>query len=560
MATPLPQETVSETQHVGNDMLSLLPLELKHQILDSLSARDVINLRLVSSVWAVLGEELFFKDGFTVRPHLNDMARLEMASKHPGIAKSITSLTFYMGDMSFEQFADAVKRKSWKGDLKKVWEIIDRMYSAPMFNRHCNERILSEVLPRLPNLTSLTATSIKYPFMGCGVDLLRAWKSMMDYSQDFEEYDEVSFHDTSLSTRRYTSVLSAAQHLKSPITKLVLDPLPADFFVTYDEMSVDEDDGQHEIDKFLDPSKQTIFEKLVSHVQDLQMGMMGFSFRYNDSALAAALGDVFGTMKQLRYLDLTWDLADAQVLRFAKVWQSRFLRATWPHLERLRLRKTEFDDVAILPFLRKHSSTLKYLELTEDAVQVDIEQTRTFRDLLTGFREHLKLEKFQFLVTEGDQPIYDRNWDRVDSIENLTWREMAEMHYRHNRVKDAQLLEWFVLGKISWPMKNDHPDFDAVYHPWKRLSAEQIRQGMEDSLIDIDSLIEDEWESDVSEEYVDEDEDEVEVEFEDEDENGDEEDDDDEGYSDLDAEEQDTQFGQLGHFGQLSHLLTLGYL
>lgn len=66
------------------DHHSALPVELENMIIDHLPAKDCIHFRLVSREFVEVCVKSVFLDGiFTVRPHLEDMARLNAASLIP---------------------------------------------------------------------------------------------------------------------------------------------------------------------------------------------------------------------------------------------------------------------------------------------------------------------------------------------------------------------------------------------------------------------------------------------------------------------------------------------
>jgi hypothetical protein len=488
------------------DRLSLLPKELKDQIMENMFCKDIITMRLMSRAWALLGAENFFRDGFTIRPHLDDMTRLEGASQHPVISKTIRSIAIFMGDMEPEHLLDAIDRKVIKKDQRKAHDIADRMFHSQLFSRHCSKPLLCEILPRLPNLSSLTATSAQYPFAGCGVDLLWAWRMMIDPEYSIHEYEEMTYHDSDTAKERYHAILESSQNLASPLHKLVLDRLPVDCLVKLLkpewllEGGIDSEDAEDEDwEMELDPSRMALLGNLFSKVRELHFGIFGLRDEYENTELARALGDVFGKAHKLTTLILDWEIADSQTGSFNEAWQKQFVRHTWPQLEILRLRKTEIADELLLSFLKRHASTLKYLDLTDMAVDIQSEAGRTYKDFLTELRDNLKkLEKFQLVIDEeADLPIYDKDWLPVRRLSSVSFNFEETLH-TPMRVKDGQLLEWYVLGKSEWPMREDDPDFETEFGLWTRLPVDVIKAGLKDREaigdVDLEGLVEDEWE------------------------------------------------------------------
>jgi hypothetical protein len=109
-------------------------------------------MRLVSNVWSEIGARYMFRDGLTVRTHRRDIKRLSAPSKHSLIASSIESITIFLGDMNTQEFSDVMMREgqNWNGTLEAY--------------RDRGKRILDSILPRLENLNSITATTLRCPY------------------------------------------------------------------------------------------------------------------------------------------------------------------------------------------------------------------------------------------------------------------------------------------------------------------------------------------------------------------------------------------------------------
>src|SRR4051794_13814937 len=109
-----PSRTMSPHVLSSRDFISQVPLELKSHILKLLPDEYVPSLRLTARAWADAGAEYMFKDGFTIRPHLADMRRLEEVSKSPHIAKGIKTIVIFMGDMRAMDFMKSLGKEESK--------------------------------------------------------------------------------------------------------------------------------------------------------------------------------------------------------------------------------------------------------------------------------------------------------------------------------------------------------------------------------------------------------------------------------------------------------------
>ena len=136
-----------------------------------------------------------------------------------------------------------------------------------------------------------------------------------------------------------------------------------------------------------------------------------------------------------------------------------FFKSRWTVLQSLRLRFLRAYESNLLPFLREHSATLKYLHLSDWALVINHENcppdectSMSYREILTNIRDSLTLEKFELLIDEErDKPIYDAEWNEFED------------KFQPNSLKNAILLEWYVQDMIEWPMQRDNPYDNAEY-------------------------------------------------------------------------------------------------
>jgi hypothetical protein len=101
---------------------------------------------------------------------------------------------------------------------------------------------------------------------------------------------------------------------------------------------------------------------------------------------------------------------------------------------------------------------------------------QSVRNLLTTFRNNLRLEKLQFLCADWlvrNDEIYDENWNDAGKNHNVAnnplemevqyWRETGKIS---PSTSNTRLLEMYVLGFCDWPMAEEIPE---VWEDWMRL-------------------------------------------------------------------------------------------
>jgi hypothetical protein len=504
MAPPPGKDSISNPTHSSSFLA--LPPELKIQIVKILDVSDIAHLRLMSRDWAEVGAPELFKHGFSLRPHRDDMARLQSVCKHPEIAKGIKHLDIYMGDMSKQQFADAVSRQRYlsKKDFKALSKVFDKVFSDPI-SKHCNKSMLEQAFSQLPNLTSITATSSRFPFSTFPEPAPRknpssllagpfheVWDTLED---EFDQYERTNFFDKEVSVERYSSILLASLKLQTPLQVLVLDSLPIDCFIHPPENSSHYSDVEWFPDTpparvTVDTTKVEEMTKAVADVRDLQIGLIGSGSKdneYSNPFLGRVLGEFIGSMQHLRSLQVEFLVDDSISPDFAVAWERGFYKNYFPHIEDLRMTRLDSHEKMVTPFIIKHSSTLKRLHLGFDAVWLDLDaemeadEARSWKDVFTEYKERLpNLQIFEYLEDSSDpQRIYDDNWRPIPIAKN-------------KRVPNAKLLELFVLGKCPWPMASDNP---RGWRGWKPKFMGSHLDFMNLSPGELDSLLGGDWET-----------------------------------------------------------------
>ncbi|KAH8594852.1 hypothetical protein B0O99DRAFT_594906 [Bisporella sp. PMI_857] len=225
----------------AKDIFSTIPTELKLQIMENLCSTDILNVRLTSKECAKLGAEYMFKDGFTVRPHLRDMARLEKVSNNSLMAGSVKCLTLFTGDMHITDLSSAVtayikwpgRRQFVSGRLlhdhrprtrrprspTAIHKVLKNTFSMESLEAHCNRARLQEILPRFRNLSEIIITSTRFPFAGVGNGLKAVWGQIAGFHEDIVKpecfshmlYRGAPFQQREIVTMRYWDILLAAQ-------------------------------------------------------------------------------------------------------------------------------------------------------------------------------------------------------------------------------------------------------------------------------------------------------------------------------------------------------------
>ncbi|PVH80051.1 hypothetical protein DL98DRAFT_515748 [Cadophora sp. DSE1049] len=473
-ATPEPDKDSNKT-----NAFMKLPLELKLQIVEFLPTRDIPSIRMVSESWAAAGAPSMFRDGFTVRPHLDDMDRLCQVVTKPEIAKGIRYIEFFAGDVDREQLADAIDRQDQRlkyatgGQLSKVWKQVYAIFDEARFKKHCKAGILDTCLPLLPNLEYLKINSLNCPLRDIENPFCIAWADM-EADFDFEDETASHFLDSAVSIERYSDILTSAMNCKS-IQKLDLDCFPIDYF-RKDEFA-NHIPGDPVL-AALQPTPQ--LKDQLSHITDLGMAIVGAGHPMPyDSQMGHKMAQLLGCFQNLTSLDLSYEEADDETDECLLGFEDTFYRLKYPHLHSLRISGCDSTEEDLGKFLFAHKRTLRYLHIGEAGCTPE---ERTWKDVLTDLRDHLSLEKFELYVPEAEGRIYDVNWKPVVSDGGK------------GKIKDAKLLELYVLGKCPWPMAEAKPRGEG----WKR------KFGAEDMMLldlgeeELRDLLGEDWETDGS--------------------------------------------------------------
>ncbi|KAL5322800.1 hypothetical protein ACEPPN_010777 [Leptodophora sp. 'Broadleaf-Isolate-01'] len=472
-ATPEPDKESNKS-----NLFMQLPLELKLQIVEFLPTRDIPSIRLISEPWAAAGAPSIFRNGFTVRPHLDDMDRLCEACTHPEIAKGIRHIEFFAGDMEEQLLSDAIAREQQRltyatgGQLTKVWKQVDAIFDHTRFQKHCNAAILDKCLPLLPNLESLKVTSVECPIRGIEMPFSILWASL---EEDFDAENEDLSHFLNPHTciERYSSILSSAIKCKS-ITRIDLDSFPIDCF----RFHYHKPSGHYFTEATcadLIPSPE--LKENLSHITDLHISIIGMGSPYHYSPkIGRRMAEFLGCFQNLHSLDLSYEEADDETDECLMALEDSFYRLKFPHLHSLRTAGCDSTEESLGKFLFAHKRTLRNLHIGEAGCTPE---ENTWKDVLTDLRDHLSLKKFELYVPEAEGRIYDANWKSVVSDGK-------------GKIKDVKLLELYVLGKCPWPMAESNPREGG----WKR------KFGAEDMMLldlgedELKDLLGEEWETD----------------------------------------------------------------
>ena len=441
--------------------LSSLSNELKLAIIDLLDVKAVLKLRLVSRLWVDLcSHEQMFKEGFSIRPHRDDVTRLFLLVENRALAQSIRKVCIYIGDLNDETFR-ASQVVIDGGNAVSAAERRTLHYLRPQIRKDFLGKIqdfsLAIALQKLPNLTSLVITSMDYPFQGLG--LRRIWDEWRVAERHMDETD--TDRDRDLASSRWTLLLMSILLAQLPLRKLVLDSI----FIGTQMFRV--------IERF----PEQIWWTSTKCVEDLKIGYTGsFAHFYINNSTAQHMGEFVGTMRGLRSLDFTLRMEGIHNQGFYTEFQNSFYRNDWPYLESLRLKYTESPPDLLLPFLTRHASSLRRLHLGESSIdrrdlnnlaygnfsdlnQLEIE----WQALLSAFRDNLALTHFELTLMGYSERIYDDSWNEIPGTE----------------ASETKVLERYVLGEGPWPMDSSKPEVDlrCEHLEWEFLApGEESRQ------------------------------------------------------------------------------------
>ncbi|KAH9214695.1 hypothetical protein DL95DRAFT_389404 [Leptodontidium sp. 2 PMI_412] len=298
------------------------------------------------------------------------------------------------------------------------------------------------------------------------------WASL---EEDFDAENEDLSHFLNPHTciERYSSILSSAIKCKS-ITRIDLDSFPIDCF----RFHYHKPSGHYFTEATcadLIPSPE--LKENLSHITDLHISIIGMGSPYHYSPkIGRRMAEFLGCFQNLHSLDLSYEEADDETDECLMALEDSFYRLKFPHLHSLRTAGCDSTEESLGKFLFAHKRTLRNLHIGEAGCTPE---ENTWKDVLTDLRDHLSLKKFELYVPEAEGRIYDANWKSVVSDGK-------------GKIKDAKLLELYVLGKCPWPMAESNPREGG----WKR------KFGAEDMMLldlgedELKDLLGEEWETD----------------------------------------------------------------
>ncbi|KAH7348398.1 hypothetical protein BKA65DRAFT_536447 [Rhexocercosporidium sp. MPI-PUGE-AT-0058] len=471
LATPEPDKESNKSK-----TFMQLPLELKLQIVEYIPTRDIPNIRMISESWAAAGAPSMFRNGFTVRPHLDDMDRLCEVCTNPEIAKGIRHIEFFAGDMDEELLANAIAREQQRliyatgGQLSKVWKQIDAIFDQTRFQKHCNAAILDRCFPLLPNLHSLKVTSLECPVRGIETPFCILWATLEEeFDADNEELSHFLHPETSIE--RYSSILWSAKLCKS-ITKIDLDSFPIDYFRDHRQLHFP---IPRPYDKALTPGPR--LRESLSHITNLRISIIGMGEPHPYiPKIGRKMAEFLGCFKNLHSLDLSYEEADDESDECLSGFEDSFYRLKFPHLHSFRTAGCDSTEESLGKFLFAHKRTLRNLHIGE-AGCTPLE--KTWKDVLTDLRDYMSLQKFELYDPDYEGRIYDANWKSVVP-------DVKE------KIKDAKLLELYVLRKCPWPMAESNPREGG----WKRKFGAEDMKLLDLGEEELRDLLGEEWETD----------------------------------------------------------------
>jgi hypothetical protein len=91
----------------------------------------------------------------------------------------------------------------------------------------------------------------------------------------------------------------------------------------------------------------------------------------------------------------------------------------------------------------------------------------------------MQLEKLQYLVEWEEERIYDQEWNSIPGkpCEFLNEPYLFKMYQPNSVIQDAKLLEFYILGKLEWPMMAENHERACE---WPRLPRADVLAGLTD--------------------------------------------------------------------------------
>jgi hypothetical protein len=450
-----------------------LPLKCILKVVESLSVRDVENLRLtcrelaassIQGLFTVTNAGSIERGVLSIRPNINGMSKLVQVSRYPPAAEHIKCVKIFTGDIDsdwlldsatkrFESGPDATKRHHQLTEFLKVMELTSSTY--------CNYSTLCAAFAAFVNVDSLIITSKRCPVVQEDILLNKTWSvSLALSSSNSQAYKAVT------TIRRYESILlAAAGHLKKHLNTLVVDMLPLHVFPTVGNERNLFDLG---IDLDVHECLHLVIPDLFSRIQYLCIALARPNLlRASGEDVQARLSSMLETMSSmhdLRYFDI--EFHETYILESMKGWIGSFYSSHWPHLKSLRISGLRSPRALLSGFVLRHSSCLRNLSITQcldsyephhaSSMPTDrygeqnpIVLGLSIKEMLTRFRDNMKLEKFQFILEQNKAAleglrIYDEDWSRIVSEPSPTDKRWVTVW-----------VEEYVKGKRGWLLEGE---------------------------------------------------------------------------------------------------------
>lgn len=242
------------------DHFSDLPVELKKAIISFLDRPQVVNFRLMSKHFAILGREGLSRGCLTLRIHCDDMHRLTEISELPWLAASIREIEIFTGDFDIHQI---LRYFAGDRDKEQTNHLVD-IINCIRRNRYsfCDEQTLATAFLNLEIVTSIAMTSTKFPFRGQSHYLVPTWKRILRATKE-EDLDSHVYRDL---VTRYTTVALATRVFHPPLTKVVMKSFPIEGL---NQASMESADGT-------ETSMLSEMINLCKQVEHLQIGFRTF--------------------------------------------------------------------------------------------------------------------------------------------------------------------------------------------------------------------------------------------------------------------------------------------
>ena len=492
--------------------LDELPNELVELIFARLEGIDLGYMRLMCRKFAILAAPSLFKDGFSIKPHRQDMIRLARVCLSPALAVGIKELMVFMGDMNKHQFFAAL-HSFQMGDETVPVEPVNRLFDK--FSDHLDKELLAACFSQLPNVITITTYSEESPFteeannwtsVSGGVPSHKAIAGMISLDSAWEhmhgshaDFDRTHFLNPEVSSQRTLNLILALEALPHKPISIHIDSLPLDIFAK-DFQHLKRDFNLDALPPIaVDEQKAQAMQKAVKHIEGFEAAFDGSGKQdviYTGAPLAQAVTGFIGSMRNLKRLTINWQPEEEFDVDFATAFDESFFKLRFPHLEELRLADLCSVRAVVVPFILGHSSTLlrlgwtpNYTEGTEDVMEelwqtesiMPTEDDRTWRDVFTDIRDKMtKLVAVEVNDVESDAVLYEYGWKPIPVSPR-------------GRVSIMKLLEHFILGKLPWPMKHDDP---RPYRGWKAKHTTTNQEFDAYSRETLAELYSDEWETD----------------------------------------------------------------